>query len=174
MMSLLFNMLSRLVIAFLPRSKRLWISWLQSLSSVTIDPKKMNSDTVSTFSLFICHEVMGLDAIIFIFWMLHFKPDFSTVIFQILQRLLGSSSLSGIKMVSSTYLWLLIFLLAILIPNCDSFSQIFHMMDIAYKLIKQGDNIQPCYTPFPILNQSVFPCKVLTVASWPCLSTWRD
>ena len=63
-MSLLFNMLSRLVIACLPRSKCLLISWLQSLSTVILQPRKIKSVTASTFSLSICHEVMGLDAII--------------------------------------------------------------------------------------------------------------
>ena len=66
-MSLLFNMLSRLVITFLPRSKRLLISWLQSPSAVILEPKKINSDTVSTVSPSISHEVMGPDAMIFIF-----------------------------------------------------------------------------------------------------------
>ena len=66
-MSLLFNMLSRFVKAFLPRSKGLLISWLQSPSSVILEPKKIKSVTVSIFSSFICHEMMGLDAVIFIF-----------------------------------------------------------------------------------------------------------
>src|SRR5574341_468341 len=66
-MSLLFNMLCRLVIAFLPRSKRLLISWLQSPSAVILEPPKIKSDTVSTVSPSISHEVMGLDAMIFIF-----------------------------------------------------------------------------------------------------------
>ena len=65
-MSLLFHMLSRLVITFLQRSKRLLISWLQSPSSVILEPKKIKSDTVSTVSPSICHEVMGLDAMIFV------------------------------------------------------------------------------------------------------------
>ena len=60
-MSLLLNMLSRLVITFLPRSKRLLISWLQSTSAVILEPRKIKSDTVSTVSLSISHEVMGLD-----------------------------------------------------------------------------------------------------------------
>ena len=64
---LLFNMLSRLVIAFLPRSKCLLISWLQSPSAVTLEPRKIKSDTVSTVSPSICHEVMGPDAMIFVF-----------------------------------------------------------------------------------------------------------
>ena len=64
LMSLLFNMLSRLVIAFLPRSKRLLISWLQSPSAVILEPPKINSVTVSIVSPSICHEVMGPDAMI--------------------------------------------------------------------------------------------------------------
>ena len=64
---LLFNMLSRLVITFLPRSKHLLISWLQSPPAVIWEPKKINSDTVSTVSPNICHEVMGPDAMIFVF-----------------------------------------------------------------------------------------------------------
>ena len=66
-MSLLFNKLSRLVITFLPRSKRLLISWLQSPPAVILEPPKIKSDTVATVSPSICHEVMGPDAIIFVF-----------------------------------------------------------------------------------------------------------
>ena len=66
-MSLFFNMLSRLVIVFLPRSKRLLISWLQSPSAVILEPKKIKSVTVSIVSPSICHEVMGPDAMIFVF-----------------------------------------------------------------------------------------------------------
>ena len=66
-MSLLLNMLSRIVIAFLPRSKHLLISWLQSLSAVILEPKKINAVTVSIFSPSICHEAMGLDAMILVF-----------------------------------------------------------------------------------------------------------
>ena len=76
-MSLLLNMLSRLVITFLPRSKRLLMSWLQSPSVVILEPKNIKSDTVSTVSPSISHEVMGPDAMIFVFWMLSFKPTFS-------------------------------------------------------------------------------------------------
>src|SRR5574338_1706443 len=65
-MSLLFNMLSRLVLTFLPRSKRLLISWLQSPSAVIWEPPKIKSVTVSNVSPSICHEVMGLDAMIFV------------------------------------------------------------------------------------------------------------
>ena len=66
-LSLLFNMLSRLVIALLPRSKHLLISWLQSLSLVILEPKKIKSVTVSIVPPSICHEEMGLDAMIFVF-----------------------------------------------------------------------------------------------------------
>ena len=66
-MSLLFNMLFRLVITFLPRSKRLLVSWLQSPSAVILEPPKIKSATVSTVSPSICHEVMGPDAVILVF-----------------------------------------------------------------------------------------------------------
>ena len=66
-MSLLFNMLSKFVVAFLPRKKHLLISWLQSPSAVILEPKKIKSDTVSTVSPSICHEVMGPDAMILVF-----------------------------------------------------------------------------------------------------------
>ena len=75
-MSLFFNMLSRFVIAFLPRSKHLLISWLQSPSAVIVEPK-IKSLTVSFVYPSIFHEVMGVDAMIFLFWMLSFKPGFS-------------------------------------------------------------------------------------------------
>ena len=70
-MSLLFNMLSRFVIAFLPRSKCLLISWLQSLSAVVLEPKKRKSVTISTFSPSICHEMMGPDAMILVCFFLN-------------------------------------------------------------------------------------------------------
>ena len=111
-MSLLFNMLSRLVIAFLSRSKHLLISWLQSPSAVILKPKKIKSVTVSTVSPSICHEVLGPDVMILVFWMLNFKPTFSLSFFTFIK------GLSGIRVVSSAYLSLLIFLLAVLIPVC--------------------------------------------------------
>ena len=113
-MSLLFNMLSRLVIVFLPRSKHLLISWLQSASAVILEPPKTKSVTVSTVSPYIYHEVMGPDAMIFVFWTLSFKPAFSLSSFTFIKRRFSSSSLSAIRVVSSAYLRLLIFLLAIL------------------------------------------------------------
>ena len=110
---------------------------------------------------------MGPDAMIFVFWMLSFRPTFLLSSFTFIKRLFSSSSLSAKRVVSSAYLRLLICLPAILIPACVSSSQVFLMMSSAWKLNKQGDNIQPWSTPFPIWNQSVVPCPVLTVASWP-------
>ena len=77
LMSLLYDMLSRFLIAFLPRSKCLLILWLHSPSAVILEPKKIKSVTVSTFPPSICQEVMGPDAMIFIFLMLSFKLAFS-------------------------------------------------------------------------------------------------
>ena len=257
LISLLFNMLSSLVITFLPRSKCLFISWLQSPSAVILEPPKIKSVTVSPS---ICHEVMGLEAMILVLWMLSFKPTFSLFSFTFIKRLFSSSSAAAAKSLQScptlwdpidgsplassslgfsrqehwsglpfpppmhesekwkwshsdmsdslwshglqptrllhpwdfpgkstgvgchclqrsssslsvkrisAYLRLLIVLLAILIPACASSSPTFLMMFSAYKLNKQSDNIQPWCTPFPIWNQSVVPCPVLTVASWP-------
>ena len=165
--SLLLNMLSRLLITCLPRSERLLISWLQPLSAVILEPPQIKSATVSTVSSSICHEVMGWDAMILVFWMLSFKPTFSLSSFTFIKRPFNYSSLSAIRVVSSAYLRLLIFLPANLIPACASSSPAFLMMYSAYKLKKQGDSIQPWCTPFPIWNQSVVLYPVLTVASWP-------
>ena len=110
---------------------------------------------------------MGPDAMILVFWMLSFKPTFSHSSFTYIRRLFSSSSLSAIRVVSSTYLRLFIFLLAILIPVCASYSPAFLMMYSTYKLNKESDNMQPWQAPFPIWNQPVVPCPVLTVASWP-------
>ena len=91
--SLFLNMLSKLVITFLPRSKRLLISWLQSPSAVILEPQKIKSDTVYTVSPSISHEVMEPDAMIFIFWMLTFKPTFSLSSFTLIKRLFSSWNL---------------------------------------------------------------------------------
>ena len=85
----------------------------------------------------------------------------------IFRRFFSSSLLSAIRVVSFAYLRLWVFLLAILNLACSSLSPEFHMTYSAYKLSKQGDNIQPWHTPFPVWNQSVVPCLVLTVSSWP-------
>ena len=89
-MSLLFNMLSRFVIAFLPRSKHLFISWLQSPAAVILEPKKIKSVTVSIVSPSICHEVMGPHAMILVFLMLSSKSSFSLSSFTINKRLFSS------------------------------------------------------------------------------------
>ena len=122
--SVLFDMLSRFVIAFLPRSERLLISWLQSSSAVILEPKKMKSVSVSIVSPSICHEVIGPDAMIFVFWMLSFKPSFSLSSFTFIRRLFGSL-LSTIKVVVSAYLRLLTFLPVVLIPASTSPSPAF-------------------------------------------------
>ena len=87
-----------------------------------------------------------------VFWMLSFKPTFSLSSFTFIKRLFSYSSLSAIRVVSSAYLRLLIFLPATLIPACASSSLAFHMMYSSFRLNKQGDNIQPWRTPFPIWN----------------------
>ena len=165
--SLLFSMVSWFVIAFLPRSKNLLIPWLQMPPAVIFEPKKMKSVTVSIVSPFICHEVIGQDAVVFVFWMLSFKPVFSLFSFTFIKRLFRSSSLSAIKVVSSVCLRLLMFLLAILISACASSSPAFLMMLSACELNKQGDSIQSWCVSFPIWYQSILPCQVIMVASWP-------
>ena len=132
---------------------------------------------------------MGLDAMILDFWMLSFKPTFSLSSLTLIKRLFSVSLLSAIrKVVSFAYLSLLIFFLAVLILACN-LSTAFHMIGntctpmvdscwcvakpIQYckvkkkKLNKQGDNIQPWHSLFPIWNPSIVPYPVLTVASWP-------
>ena len=96
-MSLLFNTPSRSVIAFLPRSKHLLISWLQSPSAGILEPPKINSVTVSIVSPCICYEVTGPDAMILAFWLLSFKPAFSPSSFTFIKRLFSSSLLSAIS-----------------------------------------------------------------------------
>ena len=119
MMSLLFNTLPRFVTVFLSRNKHLLISWLQSPSTVNLDPKKIKSVTASTFSHSVYHEVMGQIVIILLlllFFRLTFKPAFSLFSFTLLKRLVNSCLLYTIRIMSSAYLSLLIFLPAILIP----------------------------------------------------------
>ena len=85
----------------------------------------------------------------------------------LIKRLFSSSSISAIRVVSSTYLRLLMFLPPILIPACNLSTLAFLMICSVYRLNKQGDSRQPCHTPFSILNQLVVPYRVLTAASWP-------
>ena len=167
-MPLLFNRLSRFIIAFLPRSKRLLISWLHSPSAVILESKKIVCHCFHCFPIYLpwsygteCHDLRFLNV--------EFQASFFTLLFHPRQESLYFlfTFCHFARVVSSAYLRLLIFLLAILIPACASFSPAFCMMYSAYKLNKQGDNIQPWRTPSPIWNQSVVPCQVLTVASWP-------
>ena len=110
---------------------------------------------------------MGSGDMILVFSVLSVKPGFSLSSFTFIKGLFSSSSLSAIRVVSSAYLRLLVFLLAVLIPAFASSNLAFHMMYSAYRLNKQRDNIQPWCAPFQILNQFVVPCPVLPVASWP-------
>ena len=142
-MSLLFNMLSRFVIAVLPRSKHNLIAWLLSPTTVILEIKKIKSVTAYTFSPSICHKVMRPDAMILVFSTLNFNSAFSPSYLILIKWLFSSSLLSGLRVLSSAYLRLLIFLPAILIPACESSSTAFHIMYSGHKLNKQGDNIQP-------------------------------
>ena len=92
---------------------------------------------------------MRPDAMIFVFWMLNFKPAFSLSSFTFIRRLFSSSSVSAIRVVSYACLRLWYFSQQ-LIPACVSFRPAFYMVYSAFKLNKQGDNIQPCHTPFPL------------------------
>ena len=149
-MSPLFNALSRFVIAFLPRSNRPLISWLQSPSSVILEPKERKSGTTSTFSPSTCHEVMGPDAMILVFFgfvfvflsVLIFSVKLTLLLssFTLIKKLFSSSYLSASRVVSFAFLRLLIFLPPTLIQACNSSSLEFLMMCSAYILNKQGDN----------------------------------
>ena len=164
-MSLLSNKLSRFVIAFLPRSKHLLISWLPSPSAVILEPKNLVCHYFHCFSIYLpwsdgagCYDLQ--------FWMLSFKPTFSPSFHphpEALQFLFTFCHKSGVICVSEV---------VDISPGnlnytCASSTPAFRMMCSAYKLNKQGDNIQPWHIAFPIWNQSVVPCPVLTVASWP-------
>ena len=168
-MSLRFSILSRFVIAFLPRSKHLLILWLQSPSTMILEPKKMVCHCFHCFSIFLpwsdgtwCHDLKFFEC-----WvssqLFHFSLSPSSRGFLVPLHFLPLG-------------WyhlhvLLLFLPVILIPACASSSP--SMTYSACKLNKQGDSVQPWHTPFPILNQSVVPCLVLTVASWPAYKLLR-
>ena len=148
-------MLSRLVITFLPRSKCLLISWLQSPSAVILEPTKIKSDTVSPS---IYHEVMGPDAMIFVFCMLSFKPALSR-----------SSRGSLVPLHFLPLGWCHLHIWGYWYFSRQSWFQLvllsspaFLIMYSVYKLNNQGDNLQPWLTPFPVWNQSIVPCPVLT------------
>ena len=150
-MSLLFNMLSRLAIVFLPRGKCLLFSCCSHNLQWLWDPKNKVWHCFHCFPIYFpwsdgtrCHDLH---------WMLSFKPACSLSSLTFIRGLFSFSSLSAIRVVSSAYLRLLIFLPATLIPACTSSSPAFLIMYSAYyKLNKQGDNKQPRCTPFPILN----------------------
>ena len=171
-MSLLFNMLSMLVIVFLPRSKCLLISWVQSPSAVILEPKKIKSLTVSIVSPSICHEVMGPDAMILVFecWiffsMLNFKPAFYSLLS--LQFLCTFCHNGGV-----TY-WCLFqqsWFQLVLHPAWYFAWCTLKLKKISRVTIYSLD-ILLC-TPFSIWNHSIVPCFILTVASWPAYSFLR-
>ena len=110
-----------------------------------------------------------LFAIILTFFMLSVRPAFLLSSFTLIKRSFSSSSISAIRVVSSAFLTLFVFLPSVLIPACDSSSLAFHMMYSTYKLNKQSDSIQPC-TPFPIVDQSVVPCCVLCLVAQSILT----
>ena len=133
-----FNTLSRFLITFPPRINHLLISCLQLPSTGTLEPKKRKCVTASTFSASICHEAMGSDAMILVFFLiLSFKLTFSPSSFSLIKRLFHSSLLSAIRVVSSPFLRLLIFLPTILIPARNTSSLAFCMMCSVCKLNKQ-------------------------------------
>ena len=140
-------MLSRLVITFLPRRKCLLISWLQSPpSAVILEPRKIVSHCFRCFPIYLPWSD-GTDAMILVFWMLNFKPTFSFSSFTFIKRLFSSSSLYAIRVVSSAYMRLLIFLPAILIPACASSSPAFLMMYSAYIITTVSNSSFPLVVP---------------------------
>ena len=161
-MSLFFNMLSRLAITFLPRSKHLLISWLQSPSVVILEPKRIKSLIVSIVSPSICHEVMGPDAMIFIFWMLSFKSTFSTLLFHFHQEalwfLFTFCHKSGVICISEV--------IAILIVACAS------SHSLAYEITQSVTN----YSIFQGLSYSemahTLVCGVYFLQGCSCFLRW--
>ena len=164
-MSLLLNILSRLVIAFLPRSKHLLISWLQSPSAVILEPKKIKLCNCLHCCLIYLpwnngtgwHDLHVLNV--------EFSASFFTLLFHFHQEalwlLFAFCHKGGVIWISKV--------IDISPGNLDSslcYIQPFHIMYSVYELNKQGDNIKPWHTPFSILNQSIVLCLVITVASW--------
>ena len=179
-MSLLFNMLSRWVIAFLPRSKRLLISWLQSPCAVILEPPKIKSVTISIVSPSICHEMMGLDAMILVFWI---KPAFSLSSFTFIKRLF-SSSLSAIRMVSSV--------VAVHGLNCPMVCGIFpshgsnqcpllskgiflpldHQGSLLWILRNLHSHVTTTYNQEIFSSLQIVPLFLFVVSSWPS-NSWQ-
>ena len=162
-MCLLSNTLSRLVIAFLPKQSSS-DSWLQS---PTADFGAQEGEICHHFHISpsICHAVMRLEAMILVFKIFSLKLAHSLSSFTLSKKLFSSSSHSAIRVLSSTYLRLLMFLLPILLPACNSSSPGFLMMCSEYRLNKHGDGRQSCRNLFSILNQSVAPYRVVTFCS---------
>ena len=154
-MCLLFNTLSRVGHSF-PSKEQASFNFMATVTICSDFGSQENKIChCFHFSPSICHRVMGPDAMILVFWMLSFKPAFHPPFSPSSRGSLGPLHFLP-------YGWchlpirLLIFLLAVLIPASDSSSLSFHMMYSAYKLNKQGDNIQPCCTPFPIWTSQLF------------------
>ena len=162
----IFNVLSRLVIAVLPRNKLLSISWLQSPSAVILGPPKIKSLTGSIVFPSYFPWSDGTWILWSSFLACWVYANFFTLLFHFHQEAVWFLFAFCHKCGVICCLRLSTFLQAILIPACASSSPAFLIMYSAYKLNKHGDNIQPWHTPLPVWNQSV-PCPVLTVASRP-------
>ena len=124
-MLLLLNTLFRFVIAFLPKSKHLLSSRLQSLSTVILEPKKIKSETTFTFSSSICHEMMGPDVMIFTLWMLSFKPAFSVFSFTLIRKLYNSLHFLPLGLFFSVFFSFLLHILFFLSFFPSSFASFF-------------------------------------------------
>ena len=162
-MSLLFITLCRFLIAFLPRSKHLLILSLQSQSTVILEPPNKICHCSHLFLVYlpwsdgtICHDLSFFKC-----WVL--SKVFHSPLSPVSRGSLVSSLLSAIKVVSPAHLRRMIFLLAVLIPACESPILAFHLMYSAYELNKQGNKIQPCHNFEPVCcSMCGFNCGFLT------------
>ena len=155
---LLFKTLSRFDLAILPRSKCILILWLQSPSTLTLEPKQMKSDTVSTSSPSICYEVMGLDAMILVFecWVLS----------QLFHFLFSPSSRGSLVPLHFLLLkWYHLHIWGCYFSGQSWLRLVHHLAWHSHNVLCIQLSKQPWCTPFPILNQFV-PCPVITVASY--------
>ena len=173
--SLLFNVLSRFVLTFLPRSKCLLISWLQSPFAVTLEPMNIKSATVSTLSPSVSHEVMEPDALIFSFLNIEFYASFFTLLFHPYQEALWFL-FTFYHLVSSASLRLLIFLQAVLIPACDWSSLAFGMM---YSVCMHAMSLQLCPTLLDPMDcsppgSSVHGTLQARIMEWVTMPSSRD
>ena len=147
--SVRFNLLSRFVIAFLPKEQAPFNFMTADTNCSDFGAQENKLCHSHHFSSSMWHEMMGSDAMILVSWMLSFKPDFSLSSFTFIKRLFSLSLLSAIRMVSSAHLRLLLFLPAIFISACDSYNPAFCDVYSVYKLNQEGDNMQP----FILLSQ---------------------